>query len=48
MSSNITAMKEEQHDRVGKVREKRNKKVNTIKIDSIVIYPSISRDPLYL
>jgi hypothetical protein len=48
MSSNITAMKEEQHDRVGKVREKRNEKVNTIKIDSIVIYPSISRDPLYL
>jgi hypothetical protein len=41
-------MKEEQHDRVGKVREKRNEKVNTIKIDSIVIYPSIGRGPLYL
>jgi hypothetical protein len=31
-------MKEEQHDRAGKVREQRNEKVNTIKIDSIVIY----------
>jgi hypothetical protein len=41
-------MKEEQHGRVGKVREKRNEKVNTIKIDSIVIYPSIGRGPLYL
>jgi hypothetical protein len=41
-------MKEEQHDRVGKVREKRNEKVNMIKIDSIVIYPSIGRDPLFL
>jgi hypothetical protein len=37
--SNITAMKEEQHGRVGKVREKRNEKVNMIKIDSIVIPP---------
>jgi hypothetical protein len=41
-------MKKEQHGRVGKVRERRNKKVNTIKIDSIVIYPSIGRGPLYL
>jgi hypothetical protein len=41
-------MKEEQHGRVGKVRGKRNEKVNTIKIDSIVISPSISRGPLYL
>jgi hypothetical protein len=41
-------MKEEQHGSVGKVREKRNEKVNTIKIDSIVIYPSIGRGPLYL
>jgi hypothetical protein len=32
-------MKEEQHGRVGKVREKRNEKVNMIKIDSIVIPP---------
>jgi hypothetical protein len=32
-------MKEEQHGRVRKVREKRNEKVNTIKIDSIVISP---------
>jgi hypothetical protein len=41
-------MKEEQHDRVGKVKEKRNEKVNTIKIDSIVISPSIGCGPLYL
>jgi hypothetical protein len=47
-SSDIAEMKEEQHDRVGKVREKRNEKVNTIKIDSIVISPSIGRGPLYL
>jgi hypothetical protein len=38
-------MKEEQHGRVGKVREKMNEKVNVIKIDSIVIYPSIGRGP---
>jgi hypothetical protein len=36
-SSDITEMKEEQHGRVEKVREKMNEKVNTIKIDSIVI-----------
>jgi hypothetical protein len=41
-------MKEEQHGRVGKVREKRNEKVNMIKIDSIVIPPSIGSGPLYL
>jgi hypothetical protein len=41
-------MKEEQHDRAGKVREQRNEKVNTIKIDSIVIYPAIGCGPLYL
>jgi hypothetical protein len=39
-------MKEEQHGRVGKVRKKRNEKVNTIKIDSIVIYLSIGCGPL--
>jgi hypothetical protein len=32
-------MKEEQHGRVGKIGEKRNEKVNTIKIDSIVDLP---------
>jgi hypothetical protein len=48
MSSNIAEMKEEQHGRVGKVRKKRSEKVNTIKINSIVIYPSIGRGPLYL
>jgi hypothetical protein len=47
-SSNIAKMKEEHHDRVRKVKEKKNEKVNTIKIDSIVIYPSIGRGPLYL
>jgi hypothetical protein len=41
-------MKEEQHGRVGKVREKRNEKVNMIKIDLIVISPSIGCGPLYL
>jgi hypothetical protein len=38
-SSNIAEMKKEQHDRVGKVREKKNEKVNMIKIDSIVDLP---------
>jgi hypothetical protein len=47
-SSNIAEMKEKHHDRVGKVRGKRNEKVNTTKIDSIVISPSIGRGPLYL
>jgi hypothetical protein len=47
-SSDITEMKQEQHGRVGKVREKMNERVNMIKIDSIVIYPSIGRGPLYL
>jgi hypothetical protein len=47
-SLDISEMKEEHHGRVGKVREKRNEKVNTIKIDSIVISPSIGRCPLYL
>jgi hypothetical protein len=41
-------MKEEQHGRVGKVREKRNEKVNTIMIDSIALSPSIGRGPLHL
>jgi hypothetical protein len=47
-SPNIAEMKEEQHDRVGKVKEKRNEKVNTIKIDSIVIYIPQSVVALYI
>jgi hypothetical protein len=41
-------MKEKQHDRVGKVKEKRNEKVTTIKIDSIVIYIPQSVVALYI